>query len=214
MPADRAKIIAALNEEFKGKSVSKNYKEKLATLWADKIADDDGIGEYLEDRKDIILEAAKDKDSSVSTAVQKARQEAADAVTGTKKTDDPAQPVDDPEMPAWAKALMTQQQQIAEKVNGFESARSAESIAERFKKDERLKGVPEFLLKRAIPQKEEDFEAAVTELATEYKTFATEHKLAAFGGDKPAAGAAGAAGGSNKEASKEDLDAVVNHFKI
>ena len=95
---------------------------------------------------------------------------------------------------------------LADKLAQLETQRTQETITERFKKDERLKGVPEFMFKGRIPASEEDFETAVTELATDYTEFAKQNKLAAFGNDAPPAGKGGPAG--NKPASKAEIDAV------
>jgi len=207
MAVEKGKVLAAIEAKFKGKSLTKNFKENLATKWADKIENDEGIDAYIEDREDTILEASNEADRRATQAAQRARQEAADAAAGKKpgeedKSKTPTVPEDAPE---WAKALvnqMTQQnQKLQEEISAFKTARQTESLADRFKKDERLKGIPEFALKGYIPTKEEDFETAVTSLATEYGEFAKTNKLGSFGKDAPPAPPAG---GGGKQDEKPD----------
>ncbi len=207
MAVEKGKVLTAIDAKFKGKSLSKNFKDSLATKWAAKIETDEDIDAYIEDREDVILEASTEADRRATQAAKKAKEEAAAAVTGKKDDNEDEEPIDDPTMPAWAKAMMNQNKALAEEISSFKQSRQAETLADRFHKDPRLKDVPEFVRKRAIPTKEEDFESAVTELHTEYSKFATDNKLQAFGGDTPPSGGnKGGSGGAS--AGKVDPDIV------
>lgn len=205
MPVEKGKVLAAIESKFKGKSITKTFKENLAEKWAAKIDNDTEIDTYIEDREDVILEAVSEADRRATDAVKKAKQP--DPNPEPKKEEE--LPADTPE---WAKALINQNKALEERLTGFESAQQQKSIAERFKTDERLKGIPEFMLKRAVPSKEEDFETAVTELASEYSTFAKEAKITTFGNDTPPGAAPGKEGGK-KEASKEEIDKIADGLK-
>lgn len=211
MPVEKDKVLAAIELKFKGKSITKTFKDNLATKWAAKIDNDTDIDGYIEDREDVILEAVSEADRRATDAVKKVKAEI-EPKPEPKPNDPPADvelPADTPE---YVKMLMKQNKEISERLNGFETAQQQKSIAERFKTDERLKGIPEFLLKRAIPVKEEDFETAVTELATEYSDFAKEAKITTFGQDKPI-GTPGQPAGIPREATKEEIDAVFEGIK-
>lgn len=208
MAVDKGKVKAALDTKYKGTSLSKNFKEQFAAAAAEAIDDEAGVDEYINTYDGLIRLTIAENDRRATEATAKARQDAADAAAGKTKTDPQKQEGADelpPETPEWAKALLKQNQQLAAKVEGFERAKQAETLADRFKKDERLKGIPDFMLRRAIPQKEEDFDTAVTELATEYQAFAEQNKLAGFGGDVPPGSRAGGAG---SQSGKVDPDIV------
>lgn len=95
------------------------------------------------------------------------------------------------------------------KVEGLENAKKFETISEKFKKDERLKGIPDFAFKGRIPQNEDDYESAVEELATDFKSFAEKAKLADYGKDTPPAGSKTDSSKVEK-ISKEDAAKIVS----
>ncbi|MBF9252478.1 hypothetical protein I2I11_04160 [Pontibacter sp. 172403-2] len=186
MPAERAKVLAAIETKLKGKSLSKNFKDSIASKWAEKIDTDENIDAYIDDREDILLEASSEADRRATEAANKAKGEQKKD-EGTPPTDSPpAKPNQEPDSEiAKLTQLVTT---LAGTVNAMQQEKQAQSITERFKKDGRLKGVPEFMFKGRIPSKDEDFETAVTELATDYTEFAKQNKLAAFGNDAPPQG--------------------------
>lgn len=214
MPVEKGKVLAAIETKFKGKSITKTFKENIAEKWAAKIDNDTDIDDFVNDREDVILEAVSEADRRATDAVKKAK------ANEPKPNDtNPEPPKDDvieipADTPEWAKALIAQNKTLADKVNGFEASQQQKSIAERFKTDERLKGIPEFVLKRAIPSKEEDFEESVTNLAAEYSTFAKEANLQSFGKDTPAGGGVGNPPANPKEATKEEIEAIVSGMKV
>jgi len=210
MPVEKDKVLAAIESKFKGKSITKTFKENIAAKWAAKIDNDTEIDAYIEDREEVVLEAVSEADRRATAAVEKVKKETQPEKKEEVESKEVELPADTPE---WAKALITQNKTLEAKINGFESAQQAKTIEQRFKSDERLKGIPEMLLKRAIPKTEDEYEATVTELANEYSTFATEQKITSFGNDKPG-GASGQPSGGKKEASKEELDAVMANVKI
>lgn len=221
MPADKAKIIAALNEKFKGRSVSKNYKEALAAKWAAKIESDEAIEDYVSDREDDILEASKEADARATAAANRAKQDAADLLNGKAKTDTPtAEELNTEGMPEWFKAYAKQQQEaqaaLAAKVSGFEQANTRQTIEQRFKADERLKGIPAELLHGRYPQSEAEYDAAVEATQQALKPFVERLATVDFGKDTPGAFGGGqpAPAGKVKEASDKELDVLMANIPI
>lgn len=211
MAVEKDKVLEAIEAKFKGKSITKTFKEEIAAKWAAKIDNDTEIDAYIEDREDIILATVSEADRRATEASKKA---------GAKQ--DPPQPTPEPtkedpykDAPEWFKEhVKAQQAEITElkgKLTGFETANLQKTLEQRFKSDERLKGVPEFAFKGRIPTSEEDFETAVSELQTDFSSFAKEANITNFGNDKPAGGAPKP---PTKEASKEQVDAVMDKIKI
>jgi len=215
MAVPKDKVKAALDIKFKGKSVSKDLKDSIAARWADKIEDEEGIDAYISDREDDVLDAAKEADRRATAATAKAKADAEKAVRGesteTEKPEDTGIHADTPE---WAKALILQNKALADKVNAIEAGKQAQSIAERFNKDPRVKDVPEFIRAGYIPTSEADFEEKATALSTKFGEFSTQYKLQPLGNDAPPAqsGIGQSPKGAVKEASKEQLDAVMNNL--
>jgi len=169
MAVDKGKVLVKLNELFKGKSASKTYKENLASKLADKIETEEDIDTYVDDRADIFLESISEADRRVTEA------------TKPKPTEPVVEPVSD-DAPAWFKAHAEKTNKVIEeltgKLTGFEQQQTAKTIEQRFKSDERLKGIPEPAFKGRIPKTEEEFEAAVTELTTDYAPYINYRYLA------------------------------------
>jgi len=72
MAVEKGLVLTAIEAKFKGKSLSKTFKENLATKWAAKIDNDTDIDDYVSDREEIILEAEREANSRVTEAVKKA----------------------------------------------------------------------------------------------------------------------------------------------
>lgn len=202
MAVEKDKVVAVLKAKLKGKSHTKTFIESVAKRYADKIENEDGIDEYVDDRLDDLIEAGAEADRRAAAAAKKAKEDAAKAISGDDtKTEDP-EPIDDPTMPTWAKTLIKQNQELAATVTKLQAEKHTETITDRFKKDERLKGIPEFAFKGRIPTSEEDFENAVTELANDFKPFIEQNKgNGGFGSDTPKFGGNNqqpAGGGSGK----------------
>lgn len=206
--ADKGLVLKAIEAKLKGKSLSKNFKENLATKWAEKIENDDDIDAYVDDREDLLLEASSEADRRAVAAAKKAKE---DAGKPDPKKEEEKVEVDD-DAPEWAKALIKQNQALASKIETFESQQKSQTIAERFKKDERisqLKGLPDHAFNGRIPKTEEEYEQAVESFTTDWKPFLEKHKLGEQGGDQPASGKGGNTGGETKKISADDAKAIV-----
>lgn len=205
MAVEKGKVLPVLQEKLKGKGYTKTFIEKMATKFAEKIEDEDGITEYIEDRLDIFNEADADGDRRATLAVEKEKaKKPAQETTEDEPEDIPA------DTPAWAKALIAQNKKLEEKVNSFEQQKTAESIEQRFRNDERVKNLPPMAFKGRIPKTEEEFETFATELADDWKDYKVTER---FGNDTPP--------GTNpknptgkKEASKEDIDRIAEKINV
>src|SRR5690606_25812043 len=148
MAVEKGKVLAAIETKFKGKSLTKNFKENIAAKWAEKIEKDDDIDGYIEDREDLILEASAEADRRAVAAAKKAKEEAAEAVNPEKKDEKkPTEVKVDDSTPEWAKALIEQNKALSDKINAFEQAGKAKAIEDKFISDERLKHVPKYARK-------------------------------------------------------------------
>lgn len=190
MAVEKGKVLARIELILKGKSLSKNFKDDIAAKWAEKIEDDDAIEDYINDREDVLIAASSEADRVRTTTVKK---EEPKVETETKKEQD--------DMPAWAKSLF-------DEFKGFKAEKQKESLSDKFKKDERFKGMPDFMFKGRIPSTEEEYEPFAEELAADFKGLAEKTKLEGYGGDAPASGDK-KEHGKVKPISKEEAKAIV-----
>jgi len=210
MAVEKDKVLAAIELKFKGKSITKTFKENIAAKWAAKIDNDTEIDTYIEDREDVILEAVSEADRRATDAVKKATEKK------TELNPEP-EPVDEfKDAPEWFKAYTKANEkrleEIAGEVTGFKTAQQTKSIEERFKSDERLKDIPAFMFKGRTPKTEEEYETYATDLAADFTNFAKEAKITTFGKDAPPSGTHQK--GASKEASKEDIDRIAAKINI
>ena len=208
MAVPKEKVLPILKEKLKGKGYPKTFIEKASERYAGKIDTEEDIEEYLTEKVEDLIEADKEADRRATAATNKAKADAAKAITGKSDDDQEAEITeDDPTMPAWAKEMVKQNKALSDKLLGIETAKSAETIATRFKAHEKLKNVPEFGFKGRIPKTEEEFEDAVNELAEDFKAY----KPAPVSTDRPRIGGAGVHVSNAGEASKE-VPAAIKAF--
>lgn len=199
MAVSKDKVLAAIEEKFKGSSLTKHYKETIAKKLADKIETDADIDSYIDDRADFFTETQAEADRRVSSVVKPSK------VEDTPKNEEPK--VDNDEMPSYLKALMETIEGLKSEFNTMKSQKVTDSIADRFSKDERLAGIDPRFYKGRVPTSETDFESSVLGIASDFKAFADENKLSVLGRDAPSRTSAG--GGSNtKLASQAEIDAA------
>lgn len=98
-----------------------------------------------------------------------------------KEEDDKLDPTD----PA---AILKRMENLEKQLAAEKEKNTKEALTTRFKNDPRLKDVPAFMLNRAVPQSEEEFEDVVTSLSEEYKTFAIQNNISKIDNDAPPAG--------------------------
>lgn len=189
MVKDTTKVRARLEALFpKAAGLSKERIDALAAkLTVTDDSTDEELDAELQQRNDNGLhtfEEVKIEDDRIRTELAKAKKPAAPATPPAQ--DPPAEP--EPNEPAAETAMEKRLKALEELLAKKEAEEQRRSLSDRFKTDERLKGIPEWMVNKSIPATEEEFEASVTELADNYKAFATENKLGAFGKDTPPAG--------------------------
>lgn len=127
------------------------------------------------------------------------------------------EPKPNDDTPAWAKALIDSQKQLAEKLASIEGEKVVTTRKQKL--ETIINKLPENLRKPylRIPLKDmtdEAFETLTSEITTEVEGLATEvsTKGAVFG--RPMAGKSININNADKEASKEEVDAIVGGMKI
>lgn len=204
MPVEKGKVLAKLQERYKGTSATKTYLEGRAAKWAERIDSDEDIDAFIDDRDDDIKDAISEADRRVSEAVKKPKPEPTPTPT--------PEPAPYEGTSEFEKLMLKKFGELEGKLSGFEQQRQQQTIAERFLKDERVKGIPQFFANKFIPASEEEYERTVTKLAEDYTAFAKENNLSNFGQDAPPAGQ-GKGRAGKKEASKEEIDAVMSKIR-
>lgn len=223
MAVPKDKVIAILKEKLKGKSHTKTFIDKTAARYAEKIENEEAIAEYIDDRIDDLLEAGQEADRRSTAAVDKAKKDLQDKIDGKEKPPAEEKPVISDDTPEWAKALIKNVEALGTTVDNIQKKDTSKSISEQFFASDKLKGIDPKLLKGRIPTKLEDLEAAIDEAATELKDYVkTDDQQASttvrkFGNEKPLAGGnhkPGQQTSTAKEATKEELDAVMGKIKV
>lgn len=191
----KEQILAKLVIKFPG--LSKAFLGLLATQMAKKVTEESGIDAAITELDNApipIAELAADFQREGDRRVTDAKKEwdKKNPPKPSEKTDPPAPEKDPPtadDTPAWAKTLMQEIANLkADKVKG--------SMQSRLK--EKLKDVPEkFYAKRALPEKEEEFDAFADEIQADWNELKDAKVVADLAtGTKPQNGSA------NEQASK------------
>jgi len=206
MSIDKAKVIARIKALHPKTNLSNARLDEISARLIKKLnddADDSAIDEAIgiADDYNPFSEIARN-DDRIRDLEAKAKP--------AKPTDDP-KPQDKIELPSdtpeWAKALLKQNQELSEKVNGFEKGQQHKSLSERFNSDERVKNIPDFMRRGYTPQTEEEFEKNITELSGAFTKYAEDNKLSILGNDNPS-GAQGTVT-TKKEASEQEVADVL-----
>jgi hypothetical protein len=213
----KEKILARFKEKFPGVNLSKARLNAIAVKIEGKVVDDEtkidaALDELNNSGLHTFAEIAKE-DDRIRGIEAKLKQPATPPNKDPKEVNDdppkdqPPAPPDD--APAWAKSLLESNKTMAQQLAALQGEKLQNTIKDKAKAQ--LKDVPEvFWSKRVLPQKEEEIEAFVTDVTTDYAAFAqtqTNNGLSALG--KPAGG-----GGKpgNGEATKAETDAIVKEL--
>lgn len=123
------------------------------------------------------------------------------------KKEDPKKEEDDKLDPTDPAAILKRMENLEKQLAAEKEKNTKEALTTRFKNDPRLKDVPAFMLNRAVPQTEEEFEDVVTSLSEEYKAFAIQNNISKIDNDAPPAGERKT---TKKDTVKEASDAEVD----
>lgn len=185
---------------------------------ADDEAVDQTITEYDESAVVSFEEIAKhdDKVRSLETRLKKGTPK--EEPNKPKTKEDPADPDLDEEadMTPAMKLMFKQMKVMSEQITSMQAEKTKASIADKFKADERLKGVPEFMFKGRIPASDDDYETAVEELIGDFKPWAEKVKLEAFNGEDTPTESKGGGSKANtvKQASDKEVEELIENLRI
>lgn len=180
MAVEEKGLRAKIELKFKGKSLSKNFKDALAKKWAPKIDTEEDVDDYIDDREDIILETASEGDRIRTEAAKKKPTTTVETV----ETDE-----DNDEGKTEMQKLMAEITKLTGVVTGLQQKETQQTIQQQAMKHESLKGIPASYFKgRSLPEKEEDIETWAESLKTDYSEFAAELNIqpkSEEGGESP-----------------------------
>jgi hypothetical protein len=178
MAIPQASVQGKFSAKFGKVNLPKTFKENLIKKIANKLDSEDEIDSTLDAYEDVITEAASELDRTRTELTKK-----------VEKKDVVEQPAPSTEPPADAdpltKQMFEQMKTINDALQGILNKDKVASLADRFKKDERLKDIPESFIKLALPKTEEEYESQVTALTDSYSQFAEKNRIEAIGADAP-----------------------------
>jgi hypothetical protein len=206
----KEKIIAAIKAKFPAINLSKKRLEAIAAKIETKVIDD-------ETKIDAAIDAFNDFNpiADIAKTDDTIRNLEAKAKAPTPKKDElpepPAPPVITDDTPEWAKAMIEQNKILAQGLSALQGEKIAGTI--RQKATDKLTGIPaSYWGKRVLPDKEEDLEAFITDVQTDYEGFKkelTDQGLSVLPAPK---GALPVDPKVVKPASKEEVAAVVKEI--
>lgn len=210
----REKILAQLIAKYAG--VSKTALGLIADKLAKKVTEDSGIEQAITDFDNAIsitefaADLQREADRRVTDAKKQWEKENPKPKPGKDGTDDdPPNPGGEPE-PAWLKKLTGELTGLKEQVSTLSKEKAQGTI--KTKATELLKDVPaHFWNGRTIPDKEEDLQAFVDSVNTDYTAFKQDLIDKGLMSATPPAGGGGAGGGSGKPSDKV-LDAEIKEW--
>lgn len=203
----KEKILAQLVTKYPG--VSKKFLGLYASKLEAKVTEESEIEGVLNELDnlpisipDLAAEFQKEGDNRVTVA-KKEWLKTPPKPDAPPKTDPPAQdpPADD--TPAWVKAILDSNKALTDKVLAIEKKEAVQTIQQRIKSNEKLKGVPEPILALIpAPEKEEDIDGYVEKVSTAWE----QVKPAGIQTTRVAGGSGGTA---KPKQTKEELDALI-----
>lgn len=183
----REKIIARLKAKYSGVNLSQKRMDAIADKLAAKITEESEIDGKLDELNDIMPFADIARDDDRLRTLDNKRPKDQPKPTPQDQPDKDNPPADD--MPPWFKKYVEENKKEMEamRTQNFQG-----TITSRLAKD--LKDIPaKFYSKRALPTKEEDYEAFIQEVTSDYNEFKDEQVAAGLmSATKPADGKGGA----------------------
>ncbi len=168
----KPETLAAIKAKFPAVNLRPKRLTAIADKLETKVTDDFTLDAAIDQFNDFnpIADIAKADDREAELQ-KKLKESKTTPPKDEDKTDDPIVP--DENMPAWAKLIVDQNKQLASSLQTLQAEKIQGTI--RQKATDALKEVPaSYWGKRAIPEKEEDLEAFVTDVKTDYSAFTKE----------------------------------------
>lgn len=211
----KKKILDALKAKFEG--VSESILDRVATSLAKKVTSEDDVetivgGVTFQQVLESYADSRSTEAANSAVANYEKKHNLKDGKPAEAGGPKPDPKKDDDDTPAWAKALIEQNDRLQKEVNAMKSGKVVES--RRAQMDEVLKGLSASQKKAYARMNlesgtDEEFANVLEEIKGEVAAIQKETKTkgAAFGA--PFNGESGPVKG---EPSKEDVDAIVNSF--
>lgn len=194
----RDSILAKFKAKYPDVNLSKKRLDAIVDKLAAKITDENEIEAKLDELNDFLpfADIAK-QDDKIRDLEAKAKKTPPPATTPDKKDDPPAE---DPNT-VLLKTLL-------QKVEKLETEKVQTSIQQKVSSHEKIKGIPaQFLKGKALPEKEEDIDAFVEEVANDYTAFKQELTNQGFAQtSKPV----GSAGPGKEPVDPKQIDAILD----
>lgn len=221
----KEKILKALKTKYANMGFGANAFDGVAEYLSTTITEDDQIETGISGVENLLKVFQSEVDSRVNSAVERAKKEQQKNQGGQQQQQQQpnnqnqnqnsgaADGNQNDDTPAWAKALIESNKNLSDKIAALEGEKITKTRHQAL--SEKLKNAPELFKNRMLKdfnrmkfESDEDFNTYITEVEEEVKEAvqqSAEDDLSGFA--KPAQGK----GGKNqKEASKEEVDAVVN----
>jgi hypothetical protein len=187
-------IVAKFKAKFPAVNLRKKRLDAIADKLSSKITDEAEIDAKLDELNDIFpFQKISEEDDAYFDLKRKVTEQPANKDNTNQSTSTTTQDKAD-DTPAWAKALVESNQQLAQKLAVMEKEKNQQTMLQKIGAHEKLKAIPEsrrnILLKgRALPEKEEDLETFVDGFKADYDAFVTEeNNEGLINGHKPAGG--------------------------
>lgn len=163
------KIIDAIKRLFPGVNLSKNRLDAIAAKLENKVTEEN-LDEKLTEYNDLmdLTQIAKDDD----------RLRTAESKVPKTTTTTPKEPAAEPEETDPMKIMLNELKALREDVSNMKAKETQQTLAQKFAANEKFKDykIPETLLKKFVPGKEEDLETAADELIGVWKPLADSQK--------------------------------------
>lgn len=201
----KQKIVARIKEKYKGINLSAKRIDAIAAKLEAKITNEDEIDAALDNVNDItpFADMARDDDRMRDLENKAKKPGAKKPETSPDDDNDETEgsakkPAD--EVPEWAKGLIST-------VNSLATGRTQETM--RSKLEKQLTDIPKSFYQRwALPEKEEDLEAFIEDVRTEYSEFKQEANNTDLSGmPKPGTGTATTPTAADKKKAEDDIKA-------
>jgi hypothetical protein len=187
-------IVAKFKAKFPAVTLSNKRLDEIADRLSKKVTNEEEIDAKLDEMNELLPFADIQKsDDKIRDLNGKLKATTKDTTSQDQSTSTTTQDKAD-DTPAWAKALVDSNKQLADKLAVMEKEKLQQTMLQKIGAHEKLKAIPEsrrnILLKgRALPEKDEDLETFVDGFKADYDAFVTEeNNEGLINGHKPAGG--------------------------
>lgn len=222
MAIEKAKVIARIKALFPKTNLTQKRMDAIAAKLTEKLEDeaddtaiDAAITDFNENSVVSIEELAKTDDRLRTLAKKAATTEVGKGKGQTEGEEGEGDEPDEPDDPM--AALLKEIRSVKSELSELKQKETKKTLEERFKSDERVKGIPSEMFRGYLPNSEDDFETSVEELVTAWESVsgtvnknAEKEKIGVFASSAAAPPAGGGKGG--KAVATEVTDAVAKRL--